>query len=365
MANVILHSLARMNRGGAETLIMNIFRHIDKGRYNFHFLLNSDECDYADEIRKLGGKIYSIPGRSQGVLRYCNALDTFFSSHRGEFQAVHMHTSSLSSLELLYYAKKYGIKKRIIHSHNTAQTGIIHNILHYVQKPVLRYLATNYLSCSKVASDWLYRGTGVLSKSVVINNGIDLKQFEYNINSREEIRQFYNISDNTVVLGHVGRFDVVKNHSFLLDIFNEFHKINSDSVLICVGVGSLLEKCKKKAQELGIGDNVIFTGLQTEIFKYLSAFDFFIFPSLYEGLPVALVEAQASGLPTVVSDKVSPEAKLSNSLSFFPLEKSASDWARYIYTTNFTDRFSSLKQIEVNGYNIEKTVQYLENEIYL
>lgn len=365
MKYIVLHSLSRMDRGGAETLIMNIFRNIDRENFCFYFLLNSEECDYSEEIKSLGGKIYCIPSRSEGVVKYCRTLDKFFSEHKGEFQAVHMHTSSLSSLELLYYAKKHGVKMRIIHSHNTIQTGLIHNVLHWLQKPVLKHLATNYLSCSKVASKWLYQYTGVINKSVVINNGINLNQFAYNASYRDEIRRLLGIRQDTKVIGHVGRFDEVKNHIFLIEIFNKFLKINSDSKLVCIGVGGTMESIKIRIKNMELDEKVLFLGLQSEIYKFLSAFDYFVFPSLYEGLPVALVEAQASGVRTICSNKVSEESKLSDCLSFFPIEKTAENWAEYINELKDFDRTSSILQIEKNGYSINNTVQYLSHEIYV
>ena len=361
----VLHCLARMNRGGAETLIMNIFRHIDRSKYNFCFLLNEKKCDYAEEIEKLGGKIFIIPTRSEGIVKYCQALDKFFREHAGEFDAVHMHTSSLSSLEFLYYAKKHGVKKRVIHSHNTVQAGLVHNILHWINKPYLRFLATDYLSCSQVASDWLYKYTGVYQKSIVVNNGIDLRQFEFNEKYRKEIRDKHGIELDDIVIGHVGRFDIVKNHTFLIDIFEDFLHIRPHAKLLCVGVGCKLEEEKKKVADKGLSSSVVFAGLQTEIYKYLSAFDYFVFPSLYEGLPVALVEAQASGVMTICSDKVSPEAKLSEYLSQYELSKTSFDWAQYISDIEVLDRKKFVRQLEEVGYNINKTIDYLTDNIYI
>lgn len=365
MKYTVLHSLGRMNRGGAETLIMNIYRHIDHQKYSFCFLLNDADCDYADEIRQLGGTIYTIAPRSNGVISYCKSLYLFFREHDGEFNAVHMHTSSLSSMEVLFFAKLFKIKKRVIHSHSTVQEGLIHSILHWLNKPWVRVLATDYLSCSQVASDWLYKYTGVLNKSIVIKNGIDLDQFKYNESFREEIREQYNIADSAIVIGHVGRFDLVKNHSFLVDVFYNYHILCPNSVLICVGVGNTFNDISILVREKGIHESVIFAGLQSEVYKFLSAFDFFVFPSLYEGLPVSLVEAQASGVMTICSDKVSKEACLSDYISQFELSKSAKEWAKYISSISPLNRSDFVKQVEEKGYSIIETVRFLANEIYV
>lgn len=361
----VLHCLAHMNRGGAETLIMNIFRHIDRSEYSFSFLLAEGECDYKAEIEELGGTIYVVPGRSAGIVQYCRNLNDFFKEHRDEFDAVHYHTSSLSSLEVLYYARRHGIRKRIIHSHNTVQKGLLHNVLHWVQKPYLKLCATDYLACSQVAAKWLYEFTGALSESVVINNGIDLSQFRFDPDNRRAVREKYNIPASSLVVGHVGRFDTVKNHVFLLDVFNDFRRLHPDSYLICVGVGELMDAVRSKVHDLGLQDKVILAGLQKDVYKYLSSFDYLVFPSLYEGLPVALVESQASGVMTVCSDKVSPEAKLTEYLSYFELEKSPKEWAEYLNDTELLDRHEYTCGLTEKGYDIVHTVNYLTTEVYV
>ena len=365
MAYTVLHCLARMNRGGAETMIMNIFRHIDRKKYRFCFLLIEEDCDYKDEIMEYGGIIYTIPTRSQGIVRYCRALDSFFGEHEGKFDAIHYHTSSLSSLEVLYYARKHGIKTRVIHSHNTVQSGLVHNILHWINKPMIGMLATDWLACSKVASDWLYKYTGVMKKAFVINNGIDLNRFAYDKSFRKEIRQKHDIPEDALVIGHVGRFDEVKNHKFLLEIFSEFLKIHPEAVLVCVGRGILFDEIVGMVRDKGLERKVIFAGLQSEIYKYLSAFDYFVFPSLYEGLPVALVEAQASGVMTICSDAVSPESRLSDYLSFRSLNDTAESWAEYMGSIEFLDRTEAPSQIREKGYGIDSTVAFLTENVYL
>lgn len=364
MVYTVLHCLASMNIGGAETFIMNIYRHIDRTKYNFCFLLNKRECDYTNEIEKLGGKIYTISPRSRGIMSYCKALDTFFEEHKGEFNAIHLHTSSLSSLEVLYYAKKHGIKKRIIHSHSTKQEGIIHNIIHWLNKPHVKNLATDYLACSIVALEWLYKYTGIKKCAIVINNGIDLERFRYCDKNRDEVRRNHGIASDEIVIGHVGRFDIVKNHSFLIEIFESYQKINPHSRLVCVGTGATINNIKELVARKGLENKVIFAGLQQDIHKYLSSFDYFVFPSLYEGLPVALVEAQASGLMIICSNKVSPEARLSNYLSHFPLENNSEEWANYISNIPILDREQWIYQLEEKGYNILKTVEFLTHSIY-
>lgn len=364
MAYRVLHCLASMNRGGAETFIMNMFRVIDKEKIKFDFLLNTDEGAYINEIKFLGGNVYVVPPRSLNIISYCRSINIFFKKHKDEFDAVHIHTSSLSSLEILYYAKKMRVSRRVIHSHNTVQKGIIHNGLHWINKLILKYVANTYLACSKVAADWLYEYTGVYEKSIIVNNGIDVEVFSFNEMSRKEIRVSLGIDKQAIVIGHVGRFDEVKNHTFLLKIFKEYFKLNNNSFLVMVGIGPLKADCEKEAEDLGLLQNVRFTGLKSDIYRYLSAFDYFVFPSLYEGLPVALVEAQTSGLTVVCSDKVSKEARLSEGLTYFPLNKTPFQWAEYIYNLKRVQRIDAKKQVVENGYAIQSTVLFLISNVY-
>lgn len=360
----VLHCLHSMNRGGAETFIMNVFRTINKNEYMFDFLLGREDGAYVEEIRNLGGSIYTVCSRSAGYFKYLKALNTFFKTNQGKYQAIHVHTSSLSSLEVFYFAKKFGIKTRIIHSHSTVQTGWVHNILHWLHKPILGFLANKYLACSLVAKDWLYKHTGVYDKSVVVKNGIDIDKFSYNVNNRDEIRREFHIDNRCKVIGHIGRFDVVKNHTFLLDIFKELQGIDYNTVLMLVGDGPLRKSIEQKSVELGLNTKVVFTGVRSDINKIVSAIDVLVFPSLYEGLPVSLVEAQAGGLTIVCSDRVSKEVKLSEAVSFLSLDKPASFWADYINKLQIEDKNRVRESVVRNGYSINNTVDYLVNNVY-
>ncbi len=360
----VLHCLHSMNRGGAETFIMNVFRTIDKSVYMFDFLLGREDGAYVEEIRKLGGGIYTVCSRSAGYFKYLKALNSFFKTNRGKYQAIHVHTSSLSSLEVFYFAKKYGIKTRIIHSHSTVQAGWVHNILHWLHKPILGFLANKYLACSLVAKDWLYKYTCVYDKSVVVKNGVDITLFSFNVNNRNEIRRELGIDNQCKVIGHIGRFDVMKNHTYLLDIFKELQRIDHNTVLLLVGDGPLRKNIENKTMELGLNNKVIFTGVRSDIYKIVSAIDILVFPSLYEGLPVSLVEAQAGGLTIVCSDRVSKEVQLSEAVSFLSLDKPACFWANYIDKLKVEDRNEVRESVIRNGYSVNNTVDYLVNNVY-
>lgn len=351
-----------MNRGGAETFIMNVFRNIDRTKYEMWFLLSSEQGDYVSEIRELGGKIFTIGTRHDG-LRYIAKIHAFFKKHSKEIYAVHMHTSSLSSLEILWCAKLAGINKRIIHSHNTNQEGFIHKALHYLNKPLLRFVATDYLACSQVAADWLYAHTGLTDNVKVINNGIDVEKFRFSRKIRESKRKELGISSDTLVLIHVGRFCDVKNHKYLVHLFANLQKTISNSKLILVGRGELQNEIQCLTKNLGIEKDVIFAGLQEDVSPWLQASDVFVMPSLYEGLPVAIVEAQASGISVLCSDNVSKESKINPNCKFLRLEEPNESWIGLIKELSVI-RHVDTDGIKKAGYDIRNTVKELEDLVY-
>lgn len=361
----VLHVLRSMNRGGAETFIMNVFRNVRHGNFQFDFLLSSQKNDYAREILDLGGTIYNIQGREKGLLNYCRELNHFFLQHKGEYHVVHVHTSSLSSLEPLYYARKSGIPIRIIHSHSTNQTGLIHKTLHYLNKPFVPVLATNYLACSQVALDWLYDYTTVKKRAIVIRNGIDTARFKFNALIRRQIREELGIEEDVFVFGHVGRFCEVKNHRFLVEVFEKYLRKYGHAKLVLVGGGELFAQTQEMVKKLELDGHVLFLGVRSDIECLLQAMDVFVFPSLYEGLPVALVEAQASGVKVVCSDKVSKESKLSDGCYFYSLANGATQWADYIHGLPEINRDKMLEQVKNNRYDIKDTVSYLCDNIYM
>lgn len=359
----IVHCLTHMCRGGAETFIMNVLRNIDLEKYKICFLLATDEGDYIKEIKERGCEIYTIGTRREGITYY-KRLKNFFKYHAGEIDVLHYHTSSLSSIEVLWFAKMYGIRKRIIHSHNTNQKSFVHKSLHYLTKPLVRFAATDYLSCSELAADWMFNNTGVRNKVKVLNNGIDLQVFTFDPEIRKEKRRELGIADSTLVVMHVGRFCHVKNHEFLVKIFNNLLSVHSDSVLIMIGRGETESNIRKQVDEYNISDKVIFAGVQENVAIWLQAADVFVFPSFYEGLPVALVEAQATGLPVICSANVSEESKLTPNFDFLKLEEPLETWTTHILFMHSLARESGAKYIENKGYSIKSTVNKLITEIY-
>lgn len=360
----VLHSLAGMDCGGAETFIVNVLRNIDKAQYHFDFLLNSDKGVYIEEIKNYGCNIFIVPPRRFGVMKYRKALDSFFREHACNYDAIHVHRSSLSNIEELKYAKKYKIKKRILHCHSTTEEGALHHIIHWLRKPYVHNWANRYLACSEVAADWLFNWTGIRSQVIEIKNGIDTIKFRYDFHARYDVRKEMGIPDDVFLIAHVGRFVEVKNHSFIIDVFNEITKREPSSILVLAGIGPLFNKIKQKVKSYGLSDKVVFLGNCNNVNKLLSSVDFFIFPSLYEGLPFAPVEAQAAGVRVACSDRISPEVQLSDGVKFISLDKPSSFWANEILNFPKVDKELMRKSVIDHGYDIKETIKLLERKVY-
>lgn len=370
----VLQILSGLHRGGIETFIMNVFRNIDRTQVQFDFLLTFPGGDYEHEARELGGTLYYIPVRSSGIKAFHKSLDDFFRTHGKEYAAVHQHVSSLSSITALHYAKKYGIPVRVLHSHSSSIGEVgrdcykpLHYILHNLSKPLVHSYATVYLGCSDKALKWLFGGTGVYRKSEMIKNGIKLADYVFSQEKRTAVRASFGLKDE-IVIGNVGRFDKVKNHAFLIKIFAKILERNPEARLLLVGDGLLRPEIEKEAGEMGIIDNVIMAGLRNDVSHLLSAMDVFVMPSLYEGLPLALVEAQAAGLPIVISNRISGDVRLSGDVDVVSLHESPELWAEHVLSAlKNTERTDTSQLIDSCGFGIETTVNrlmdlYLNNE---
>lgn len=359
----ILHVFAKLTRGGIETFVMNVYRCIDRTQFQFDFLLTQKGGEYEDEVRSMGGQIYYIEPRNKGFVNYSKNLEAFFKENVDKFYAIHQHAPTLTSLEPLFYAKKYGIKKRIIHAHSSSVSGAkYHYILHFFGKFLVKSLATNYIACSEKARNWLFNYTGISMQDVLmLNNGIDVSKFSFNSEIRIQKRKELGV-ENQVVIGHVGRFIKVKNHPFLISIFYEYHKLVPNSMLLLVGNGENLNAIKEQVESLNLTEYVKFLGSRSDVHLLLQALDVFIMPSLFEGFPVSLIEVQTSGLLTVISDTIAHESKLIDDLHFLSLKKSPKEWANDIFKyQNIHKRIDCSKQIIDKGFDINMTTKILEN----
>ena len=362
----VLYFVDRMLKGGIQSLIISWLPKFDeKIQIDFLLLDDGNEYELENEIKRFGCKIYKLNGMwiktPIDFIKYSKILDDFFKEHH-EYKVVHLHSSSKNFL-VLKYAKKYGIPIRISHSHNIDfQTKnpfkkFVGNLL---KIPLIKY-STDFFACSKKAGEWLF-GKKVVNtrKFKVINNAIDYDKFKFDKIARNKIREKLKLSKDEVVIGHIGRFTTQKNHKFLIDVFKELTKINSKYKLILIGTGIQENKIKNKVKKLNLNDKVIFMGFQNNVNEYIQAMDLFIMPSLYEGLGIVLIEAQASGLPCYASENVIPiEAKLSSNFKFISLKKSPQKWAEII-NCEAIDRVDNFKQFKNSKYIINDIVAELE-----
>ncbi len=328
----ILQVIGGMGSGGAETLIMNLYRNIDRSKIQFDFVVHTAKPQfYDDKIKKLGGQIFSVPRyRIYNVISYKKWWERFFVDHP-EYKVVHGHIGSTATI-YLGIAKKYGCFT-IAHSHNTKNEKLsLRDIVWNVHSYPTRYKADYFFACSfPAAIDRFGKKIANSKRCRVFNNAIDVERFKYSPEKRHEIRELYKIGERDFVIGHVGRFSKQKNHEFLIEIFMQVYRIETDTKLLLVGTGELEDDIKKKCKKLNISDSVIFAGTTDHIEKFYSAMDIFCFPSLWEGFGNVTIEAQTNGLFCVVSDKLPDHADISAGLfeKLSPL-KSADVWAERI-----------------------------------
>ena len=279
------------------------------------------------------------------------------------------NTCTLTNIDYLVYAKKYGIKKRIIHAHNSGnETSKLRGIFHYLNKTRLSQYATDYWSCSMVASEYFYNENIINSpKHHIINNAIQTKDYAFDEAVRNEIRKEYKLEDKYVI-GHVGRFQYQKNHEFLVDVFNEYLKLDNKAVLMLVGQGEGEEAIRQKVADLGMTENVMFMGVRSDVNKLLQAMDIFVLPSHFEGLPLVLVEAQSAGLPCYVSkDVITKESDVTGNIEFISLDDGDKKWAQIIYDNKKSDDRNKYTQLVIDaGFDIStetgKFISYLREQ---
>lgn len=344
--------------GGVEAVVMNYYRHIDKNKIQFDFICDNDSTNIPyKEIEELGGRVILVPPY-QNIFAYQKRLRKIFKMNN--YKIVHSHINTLSVFPL-YAAKKVGIPVRIAHSHSTTnKKEWKKNLMKQILRPFSKLYATDYMCCSELAGRWLF-GNKEYDKGNVylLNNAIDLDKFKFNEKIRKEVRKELKIKDDTLVIGHIGRFVEQKNHRFLINIFNEVHKKNKDSILLLAGQGPLQKEIKEKVNELNLNDSVIFLGQRNDANRLYRAFDVFLLPSLYEGLGMVLIEAQTSGLPCVASTEVPNIAKVTDNLVFVELDN-LDEWSNSIMNTNKKVRKDYSKEVSKHDYDINKEVKKLE-----
>jgi len=352
----VLHVVTYMGRGGLETMLMNYYRHIDRLKVQFDFLVHREFiADYDEEILSMGGKIYRLPYLNPFDGNYSKKLNFFFKEHP-EYLIIHSHLDCMAGIPLKY-AKKHGIPVRIGHAHSSNQTKDQKYFIKLLFKRNIGNYATQLFACSKAAGEWMFNGQSFH----VMNNAVETSNYAYSPQKSKEVRARLGIAVDTLVIGHVGRFAPPKNHSFLISVFNELLKEESDSKLLLVGAGDLMDTAKGQVNMLGIEDKVIFTGLTKDVAELMQAMDVFVFPSIYEGLPLTIVEAQAAGLPCITSDRVPIECKITDLVYQMKLEDSISEWVKLILQCAKEERKNTFENICKAGFDIENNAEWLCN----
>jgi glycosyltransferase involved in cell wall biosynthesis len=356
----VLHVVTQMTRGGLETMLMNYDRHIDHNKVQFDFLEHRNAVtDYDREILELGGRIYRLPRLNPMSPKYLKALDRFFAEHP-DYRIVHVHLDCMSGIPLKY-AKKYSVPIRIAHAHSSNETKNAKYPLKLLHKQFVPKYATHFFACGEAAGRWMF---GVHAFSI-LNNAVDADSFIFNDNTGKQYRNLLDIDPSTLLLGHVGRFSQEKNHGFLIDVFSELVKLHLDSKLLLVGQGDLEQTIRDKVKSLGLSGRVIFAGVRSDVNALMQAMDVFVFPSLFEGLGIVAVEAQAAGLPCVVSNRVPRECEKTDGLvTFLPLEAGAEQWAKQILSIAGTERRDTSTEIKANGFDIRENAAKLQ-QFYL
>ena len=355
----VLHVIGIMNRGGAETMIMNLYRNIDRNKVQFDFVENSSEpAAFDEEILSLGGKIYRCPHyNGKNHFAYVKWWNTFFQKHSGEYPIVHGHLGSTAAI-YLSVAKKHGAYT-IAHSHSAGSGSAMYRMFAYPT----RYIADKFFACSKDAGISRY-GKTVGNDSVrcqVLNNAIDARRFSFNQETRKQVRSELHIAENAIVIGHVGRFVEAKNHLFLIDVFADIRKRDPNAVLLLIGDGERRAEIQAAIAEKHLDDAVILTGVRSNVWDFYQAMDVFVFPSVYEGLPVSLVEAQAAGLPCCVSSNVPKDSAITDLVQFISLEDRSEKWAEIALRSVKTSRPDMLSEIQNAGFDVISTANWLEN----
>lgn len=348
--------------GGVETFIYNTTIFSDKTKYKYDYLVHgTNHCVFEKEINDFYNDgeqhIFFIRKYKENPFGCISDLRKFYQENGRKYDYIHFQSGSTA--EILYvwpFCKKYKIPV-IVHSHNgNGYNPTINSIF----RVIVNHVSYKRLACSKVAAVWMF-GKKYADDTQIIINGIDTDRFTYNAEARDRVRKQYGIAEDQFVIGHIGRFSEQKNHAFILDIFTEVLKQKPGAILLLVGVGELMDQIKNRAQKRGIERSVLFAGKQSRTEDYYSAFDCFLMPSLYEGLPIVGVEAQCEGLDCFFSDQIDEQIVILHTAYIIPLKKNCVEWSSMLLSVSGSiHRHLSSCEIRKKGYSIESTVDTLE-----
>lgn len=366
----VLQIVGRMDRGGIENFVMNIYRNIDREKVQFDFLCHyGREAAFNDEIRAMGGRIYEMPAiRDEThvyywkLFEYIKALEKFFKEHK-EYKIIHGQMTNTASI-YMPIAKKHGVTTRIAHSHNShGKVGMLGVVTDILKKPVFKY-ATDLFACSEAAAKYFYPESYITAGKVkIVPNAVDAGKFRFNPEKRKQMRIEFGVADK-LVIGCVGRFRTEKNQAFLLGVLQEALKTEPNAVLLFAGDGPLEDDVKQKAAEMRIADKCVFLGMRSDIPDVMQAMDVLAMPSLFEGLPVTGIEAQAGGLSVIASTGIPDEMNAIDMVEFIGLEDGEKVWAEKLVETAKQPKVDTIEKIKKARYDIHTLAPWLQ-EFYL
>lgn len=359
----ILQIMGKVGSGGVESVIMNYYRHINKEKVQFDFVVHKDaEKAYVNEIHSLGGVVYEVTPYSENIIKF--TYEIYKIVKVGNYNIVHSNLNSLSFFPLIaaYFA---GAKVRILHNHTMANKSEgIRSWIKCTLRPFAKIFANQYWACGKDAAEWIYGKKSISRNEVtIVNNAIDLNKFAFNMNLRNKLRSELKVED-CLVIGHVGRFVATKNHSLLIEIFNKLVNIKDDSRLLLIGDGPLVKPIMNKVNALGLMDKILFLGERRDVADLYNAMDIFVLPSLYEGLPVVGVEVQANSLPSLMSNSITKEIKYSNIVFFVDIASEIENWVEKIIDISRKKVRKCNYESNISKFDINKQCEKLE-QVYI
>ncbi|MDR2546858.1 MAG: glycosyltransferase [Lachnospiraceae bacterium] len=360
----ILHVFSSVNRGGAESRTLDLYRHIDRQKVQFDFLVNTNPPgDFATEIEEMGGRIFFVPRFTMiNYFSYRRAVTAFFGENH-DFHVVQGHLTSSAAIYLLI-AKKAGVPVTIAHARNTnAEPGIKRLLTHIMQRKLYRK-ADLLFTCSQLAGEAFFGRKAVAAGLVtLIPNAIESRNFDFCDDKRKLLRRELEL-EGKFVIGHVGSFTYAKNHGYLLKIFNEIQKEVADACLLLVGGGGGRQQIEQLAEDMELTAKIIWAGKVSNPEDYYQAFDYFVFPSYYEGLPGVVLEAQAAGLHCLISDTITQEVAVTDLITFMSIKENPAKWARMIIDSRNYTRLGRVQTLVEAGYDAYHQAKKME-EIYL
>lgn len=358
----VLHSIGRLRTGGAENVVMNYLRYMNPQKYEHNYLVFDDSTgNYENEAKRLGAKIIRIPRPELGYFDFISNLYYVLKNY-GPYDVIHAHMMFNNGL-VLFVGWLLHIPNRISHAHSTGtgkKENFVYKVYMHLMRLGIKFFSTTFLACEEEAGEFLYGKKLFSKKGIIIKNGINLSKYSYNSIVRKRTKEKLNL-ENKKIIGHIGRFSPEKNHTFLVKVFFEIQKLQDDTVLLLVGDGKTKKEIEVLVNQMKVEKKVIFLGVRDDVNELLQAIDLLIFPSLYEGLPLTLIEAQAAGLKCIVSNTISSKVKVTNEIVFLDLNLAPIEWAKTAINAFGYQRKNVDSVIKEAGYSVYMNCKQLES----